>query len=183
VPMGPRKKAWPAVVDQISTAPGGSGGFLVLLYLRRCVRAGKQWVRWPASALPPSYLEKLSFRDWELLGARKSSVEPTDPPAQDRERQRRLPGVELTPVRPPEGFAGQLGLRVGSVAVLMTSGVQLRATVQSIKTDGKGMSVVLCKYTAAADGSQLIVDLLPGTRARTLLLPRDNDEVVSVVAE
>jgi hypothetical protein len=39
----------------------------------------------------------------------------------------------------------------------------------------------LLKYIAAVDGSRLLVDLLPGPRTRTLLLPRDDGEVISVV--
>ena len=66
-----RYKPTPAVIEALD------GASISLLYLKPCVRKGKdRWARHPAAALPADFVEKLSLTDWRRLGASPSSVKP-----------------------------------------------------------------------------------------------------------
>lgn len=91
-------------------------------------------------------------------------------------------GLVQTPARPAAGFAGRLGLEVGTVVVAQAgAGLRFRARVVKIDADGHGMDRVVLKWTATEDGGRLVRELLPDCATRTLLLPKDDDVVVSLV--
>ena len=91
-------------------------------------------------------------------------------------------GLAQTPARPAVGFAGRLGMAVGTVVVAQAIvGLRFRARVTNIDKDGHGMDRVVLKWIAAEDGGRLVRELLPDCATRTLLLPKDDGVIVSVV--
>jgi hypothetical protein len=147
-------------------------------------------VRYPREALPSGgWIEELSGEEWtQMHPARIEDLELQPPPllpsSPSSHRTVGEIGLVQTPVRPQGGFARRLGiLGVGAVVVANAgAGLRFRACVVKIETDGHGMDKVVLRWIAAEDGGQLVKDLLPAPKTRILLLPKDEDVIVSVVA-